>query len=307
MDLLPEMTEHVRLARDLRESGFASADLAAMLQSGELQHLRRGAYATRPTSSPEDAHRLLVAATLPMLSSTCIVSHQSGALLHELPWWSDSCSRVHVTRSKPSGGRRDPLVHVHPALLEPCDQVVIDGMPVTSLARTVADCLRTLPYPRAVAVADAALRKGLGREELASQLRRASRRAGVGRARRAAAFADARAEAVGESFSRVLLHELRLPPSDLQVEVHDEDGVLVGRCDFGWSASRTLGEFDGRVKYGRLLREGEEPGDAVFAKKVREDDLRSLGNEVVRWTDADLQSPPALRARLLRAFGRGRR
>lgn len=158
VDLLPEVTEHVRLARDLRDSGFASADLAAMLRSGELQHLRRGAYATRPMSSAADAHRLLVAGTLPLLCSTSVVSHQSACLLHELPWWSDSCSRVHVTRSKPSGGRRDPLVHVHPALLEPYDQVTIDGTPVTSLARTVADCLRTLPYPRAVAVADAALR-----------------------------------------------------------------------------------------------------------------------------------------------------
>jgi len=87
--------------------------------------------------------------------------------------------------------------------------------------------------------------------------------------------------------------------------VHDESGRLVGRCDFGWVRFRTLGEFDGRVKYGRLLRQGEEAGDAVFREKVREDDLRDLGNEVVRWVDADLRAPERLSERVLRAFARG--
>lgn len=105
----------------------------------------------------------------------------------------------------------------------------------------------------------------------------------------------------------MVIHELRLPPPDLQLEVHDTSGRLVGRCDFGWARYRTLGEFDGRVKYGRLLREGQEAGDAVFDEKVREDELRNLGNEVVRWIDADLRDPAALRARLVRAFLRGER
>lgn len=212
---------------------------------------------------------------------------------------------MHVTRSRTGGGRRHPLVHVHPALLEPGDRVEIDGVSVTSLARTTADCLRTLPYRRAVALGDAALRRGLSRGDLGEQLHRAARRVGVSSARRAAAFVDGRAESVGESYSRVLLHELRLPPPDLQVEVHDGSGRLVSRCDFGWARFRTLGEFDGKVKYGRLLRDGEEAGDAVFSEKVREDELRSLGNEVVRWISADLRSPAQLRARVLRAFARG--
>jgi len=27
----------------------------------------------------------------------------------------------------------------------------------------------------------------------------------------------------------------------------------IAYCDFGWPAQRTVGEFDGKVKYGRLL------------------------------------------------------
>jgi len=305
VELLPEAVEPVYLSRELRRTGLTTGDLRVMCRTGELQHIRRGAYAAGGATDESDAHRLLLRATMPLLADDACLSHTSAALLHGLPWWGDTLSRVHVTRSRSGGGRRDPLVHVHPALLEPGDRVELEGMAATSLARTTADCLRLLPYRRGVALGDAALRLGLRRDELDEQLHRAARRVGVSKARRAAAFLDGRAESVGESYSRVVLHELRIPPPDLQVEVHDEAGELMGRCDFGWVRFRTLGEFDGRVKYGRLLREGEQAGDAVFREKVREDALRNLGNEVVRWVDADLRAPDQLRKRVLRAFARG--
>ena len=306
MDLLPEAVDPVWLSRDLRRRGLEPGDLRALRRSGQLKHVRRGAYATRAATDAADAHRLLVVATLPLLADDAVVSHTSAALLHGLPWWVDTLVRVHVTRSRPSGGRRDSVVHVHPARLEPHDRVQVEGMTLTSLSRTTADCMRALPYRRAVALGDAALRLGLTHEELDDQLQRAAGRTGASNARRAAAFIDGRSESVDESYSRVLLHELRLVPTDLQVHVHDESGHLVGRCDFGWSPFRTLGEFDGRVKYGRLLGEDEEAGDVVFDEKVREDELRSLGNEVVRWISADLRSPERLRGRILRAFARNR-
>jgi hypothetical protein len=53
-------------------------------------------------------------------------------------------------------------------------------------------------------------------------------------------------------------------PSRLQLEVRSAEGPDLGRADFAWEDARLLGEFDGRVKYGRLLRPGQDPGDAVF-------------------------------------------
>ena len=47
--------------------------------------------------------------------------------------------------------------------------------------------------------------------------------------------------------------------------------------------------FDGRVKSGWLPRPGETAADAVYAEKLREDVLRDLGWQVVRWTYADLR------------------
>jgi len=83
---------------------------------------------------------------------------------------------------------------------------------------------------------------------------------------------------------------------------HPVGGV---RCDFGWEEHRTVAEFDGRIKYGRCLRPGQDPGDAVFEEKVREDALRDGGLQVVRWIWAELDSFDAPAVRLRRAFARG--
>jgi hypothetical protein len=160
---------------------------------------------------------------------------------------------------------------------------------VTSLARTVLDLARTLPYAEAVATGDAALRLGLERAVLEDALGRASRRPGIGAAR------------------RVVLHRLGLAPSTLQLEVRDDAGALVGRCDFGWEEHSTVGEFDGRVKYGRLLRPDQRIEDVVWAEKQREDAIRDLGRQMVRWTWGDLQRERILDDRLRRAFHRGKR
>jgi hypothetical protein len=98
-----------------------------------------------------------------------------------------------------------------------------------------------------------------------------------------------------------------VPAPDLQREIFDERHLLVGRSDFCWEEQQTLGEFDGRIKYGRLLKPGESISDAVYAEKIREDRLRDLGWQVVRWTWSDLDLVVALVQRLERAFARGRR
>ena len=98
---------------------------------------------------------------------------------------------------------------------------------------------------------------------------------------------------------------MRLAPSSLQFEITGSSGGFVARTDFAWEEQRVIGEFDGRVKYGRLLRPGQDPGDIVFEEKRREDAIRDLGWGVVRWTWADLDAPQQLEARVRRALDRG--
>ena len=62
------------------------------------------------------------------------------------------------------------------------------------------------------------------------------------------------------------------------------------------------------IKYGQLLlRPGQLPEQALAEEKRREDRLRDLGWQVVRWVWAELFEPAAMLDRLHRAFARGRR
>ena len=83
--------------------------------------------------------------------------------------------------------------------------------------------------------------------------------------------------------------------------VRTVDGVFVGEVDFGWPELRTVGEFDGAVKYGRDLRPGQDPVEVLYAEKVREDALRSADFGMVRWGWADLGPRFAPVAQQLRA------
>jgi hypothetical protein len=65
-----------------------------------------------------------------------------------------------------------------------------------------------------------------------------------------------------------------------------DDGELLGISDFRWG--RLLGEFDGMVKYGRLLRPGQTAADAVISEKIREDRMRAQDRGMFRWIWADL-------------------
>jgi hypothetical protein len=126
-------------------------------------------------------------------------------------------------------------------------------------------------------------------------------------ATRAVTFADGRSESVGESRSRVLLHRLGLAPSALQRTIHSASGLFLGRADFAWEDERVVGEFDGRVKYGRARRPGHDPADVVFEEKRREDAIRDEDWGVVRWTWSDLVPGTVVGDRVNRALVRGRR
>jgi len=245
----------------------------------------------------------LIFATAPLLYDGAVMSHGSAAVLHGLPTWPKAIDRVHVTRNRSSGGNRRSIVHVHTAPLP--DQVMtIDGVPVTSLARTVLDLCRTVPIEQAVAAGDPALAYGLVRQILEDQLAQMNRWPGTRQARRAVALMDPRSESPGESVSRVRMHQDGVPSPDLQQDIFDQHGTFVARVDFLWKEQHTIGEFDGKIKYGRLLKPGQSIEDVLFEEKRREDALRDLGWQIVRWLWADLYRPGVIRDRVLRAFAR---
>jgi hypothetical protein len=175
---------------------------------------------------------------------------------------------------------------------------MLNGIPVTTAARTVVDLSRTTTFKSGVVVADAALYGGLtSKPELAAVLASCDRWPGVQRARSVVSFADGRSESPFESISRVAFKDGGLPPPDLQVWVGGEDGPI-GRVDFLWRAHRTVAEADGALKY-------SDPEQA--RRQLRRDAaLREAGFEVVHFSWGDLVGFPeqvvgAIRAAFRRA------
>lgn len=89
-----------------------------------------------------------------------------------------------------------------------------------------------------------------------------------------------------------------LPVPVLQWEVRAANGRFVGEVDFGWPALRTVGEFDGRIKYGLL----QDAAEAVYQEKLREDALRGEDLGVVRWGWDALENFEETAARLRRSY-----
>lgn len=284
------LAELVETYQRLLARGLTKAEITALVRSRQLVRLRRGAFVPPgPPGSPEARHLELLAATVPTLAADSVVSHISAGVLHEVPVPFGELHKVHVTRSV--SGRITKHVHRHQGRLPAESLVDIKGYAVTSLPRTAADLARWLAYADGVAVLDATLRRGLSRAELEDHVRAAARRPGNERARRAVAFANPLAESAGESRSRVLMTELGLPEPVLQQEFRNANGEVDARVDFDWPELGACGEYDGRLKYGRLLRPGQSLEDVILFEKQREQVLRDHGRWMIRWSDTELQNP----------------
>lgn len=302
----------VVLRSELLRAGLAPDEVRQRLRRGELANIRRGAYVDpfdQRLAEAATRHRLAVEAAVRQLGPGAVVSHVSAAVLLGLPVWGLPLERVHVTRDRTSGARVGRDVHLHAAALDPDEITMVDGIVVTTPARAVLDVARSAAFEPAVVVADAALatsRRDLPPlatpADLARSLERSTRRPGAAAARRVVAFADGRSGSVGESRSRIAIDSAGLPPPVLQWEVFAASGVFIGRVDFAWPMFRTVAEFDGKVKYGRNLRPGQDPGEAVYEEKRREDALRAEDLAMVRWGWIDINPFTETAARLRRAF-----
>lgn len=286
-------------------SGGTDDELARLRRRGVLERLQRGAYVPPDLLAGLDAsarHRLKIPATLAGLRRAAVVSHTSAAVLHGIPLWGVRLGAVEVTRSPPASSDRSGRLRVHVARLGDDEISEIEGLPVTTVTRTLLDLGRSLSFESGVVAADFALHNGMTTAPtMAAMVGGMSGIPGSLEAERIVAFADGGSESVGESRSRVAIARLGLAAPRLQMSIMMTSGRRIGICDFGWEEDRVVGEFDGKVKYGRLLKPGQTPGDVVFAEKRREDAIRDEGWEVARWIWADLSNPAGIAQRITRA------
>ncbi|MFC9837035.1 hypothetical protein ACFVKB_24925 [Rhodococcus sp. NPDC127530] len=300
--------EDLIFRRHALADGITDPDLRRARTSGQLVAVAAGAYLHCDSAASLDAvemHRARVAAAVVAHGGEVVVSHASAAVLHGLDVGAVNLDRVHLSRERRSGGRRTATLHFHIAPLDRDDVTEIDGVAVTSLARTVVDVARSESLDQAVVIGDCALhRGGLSIGDVQAVVERHGRRKGIGAARRAVALLDGGSESPGESLSRIRMRECGMPEPELQHEVRTDVGAFVGRVDFFWERWGVVGEFDGTGKY----RFGSgQSADIVAKEKLREDAIRDTGLEVIRWVWADLGRFDAVKARFERACARSRR
>jgi putative AbiEi antitoxin of type IV toxin-antitoxin system len=293
---------------DAFEVGHDDTSIRRALKAKLWVRLRQGTYTYADlwaSASEADLHVARARAVARKLGHRVALSHTSAVLEQKLTVWGADLSAVHVTRLDGGAGHTEAGVIHHEGFCTEADLVEIDGILVVRSTRAAVECASLLTTEGALVVLDGLLRSGCPREELLTMFAQMGRWPGMQSLQVAVRMADGRAESVGESRSRHLCYAHGLPAPQLQFPVHDASGALIGTTDFAWPDHGLLGEFDGKVKYGRLLRPGEEPGDAVFREKVREDRLReALQWGMVRIVWSDLYRGAETAARIRRMLRR---
>lgn len=278
----------------LLADGFTAEEIDRLVRTDRIVAVRRGVYrmADQERRSARADHMLRCRALFPQLTSG-VFGYASAAVLLGLPVWNVPLGRLHVVEDRSGRGQIRAGVHVHGSPLARADVVEVEGLRVTSAARTAADVARSAPTEAALVTVDGALQRAWREAnraeprpgaatatEIGDVLERFGRRRGIPAARRVLGLADERSESAGETRSRFRMHMAGLPPPITQWEVPGTDF----RTDFGWPEVGVVGEFDGPIKCGRGFRPGVDPEEVLWEEKRREDQLRATGLIVVRWT-----------------------
>jgi hypothetical protein len=280
----------------LRAGGRSPADIRRAVRAADLVRAHRGVYldASPPTELTLIAAALVHAGP----ESTAVVS---------------SALRIHGIGG--IVGDRVPEIAVPPGLEKhqrsglslhfwdiPLDQrTVVGGLPVTTIARTLADAVRLLPRMQAVACVDSAMSQHLIAPESLDQVARLlhrRRHCVSGRTRLGEARFDAQSPL--ETRVRLRADDAGLRPDALQVPIYDHDELL-GFGDMGYRLPRggwLIVEADGRSVHERpeaLLRDRERQN--AFLARARAMIVRFT------WEDASLDHriPDVVRPILRRA------
>jgi hypothetical protein len=226
-----------------------------------------------------------------------VISHRSAALMHDLPIVGQDPPVPEITVPPRTTGDTENA-HLYRATLPSGHVTELGGVPVTTIARTVADLARDVSINAGVAAIDFALHERLEtRDGIRKVLQSCRGWPGIRRARVALDWADSRSESPLESISRIAISGMALPVPDLQPDIFDANG-FVGRADFYWDEPGLVGEADGRAKY--------EDRDVLVSEKLRQERMEEAGLIVVRWIWTDVRErPAALKLRIQQAFERG--
>lgn len=189
-----------------------------------------------------------------------VIAGQSAAALHGAKWV-DACGSAEIlydNRRSPNG------IRTWADRFEDDEIELVDGIYVTTPARTALDIACRYPVDSAVAKIDAlarATKLKLADVEILAD-RYAGRR-GIRHARIALDLVDAGAESPRETWLRLLLIRAGFPRPQTQIPVYNEYGVLVAVLDMGWEEIKVAADYEGdhhrtRIRFNKDIRRHEE-------------------------------------------------
>jgi hypothetical protein len=255
-----------------RNAGLTRDQLTALVAQG-WRRPTRGVYVS-PTAP--DPFRASVRAAL-MVRSDGTPSHVTASRVHQLaglPRWTPEESAHLILPAGQTFNKCNGLA-LHSGL-RPGEQIAREGLPVTSLARTVLDMGSVLALDDLVCLVDSALRLGWQVDPAARRMPK--------RLQTALTLADGRSESTFETLVRLLLVRAGLAPETLQLEVLDKNGRLYARLDMAWPSAMVGLEADGR--------EFHDLPQALHRDRVRANRLAEDGWKIFRVTWDDLVRHP---------------
>lgn len=291
----------VFLRKTLLVRGYDDRAIARLLADGILVRVRRGSYSDKAGHDGLDKagrHGLRARAVVQQAQTDVVLSHVSGLPEYDAPTWGLDLTDVHVTRPDGRAGRHEAGVHQHCGTIIDGDVVDRHGLKVMSPTRLVLEVTTVAGLEPSLVVANHFLHcEATTKEALNERYALMEKWPNTLRTGLVLHLADGRIESVGETRSFVLIFNHGLPLPEPQYAILDGHGREIARVDFAWPELGVFLEFDGRVKYEKLLRPGQRASDVVLAEKEREKLIcRLTGWRCIRITWADLARPAATAA-----------
>ena len=235
-----------------------------------------------------------VIVTLASVHPDWVFCNASAALMHNLEVGYGQLGMIHLACSRKSHIHDTPPYKHHIIHEDTFEQ--IDKVNVTSLKRTAFDCMRESRFPRALAIADSALRlSGMSCEELCDAFRKYhGNHRNARRPIDIAPFADVRAENGGESVARATIIKLGYRLPELQVDIPNLiDQGETYRVDFYWEldTGSVAGELDGHDKYvDPRMTGGRNIVEVMAEERLRESHLSGSNIKIMRFSYNDVRN-----------------
>ncbi len=172
-----------------------------------------------------------------------VVAGPSAAVLHGSKWIPADHTAELVWQE-----HRQPYsaIRIRADVLDDNEVEVLDGIQVTTAARTAFDIGRQGPFTRALERIDAlcnATSLSPSTVSLLAETHRGFR--GIVQLRQVLEVADGGAESPQESRTRLMLVDAGLPWPTTQIQVRDVTGQVFARIDIGWEQWKVGVEYDG--------------------------------------------------------------